>query len=190
MNWIFRRHLNADDFVNLIDEVPLSSERGNHLAQCAQCSEKFHSVKQLRTQIADSAVADDDVIEPDWENFRSGVRGALLSRSVRREQGRQSWFGDVAWKPALAWGLSLVVVVGLTSTLLRWDDAAPETAGIQAPFQVTEAISSGELSDVETVAAIAQADVFDDLLELNEDESESLQRLLMEDLASGGGQPQ
>ena len=183
MNWMFWRHLKAEDFVNLMEGERLSAGNESHLRTCAKCTETLKSVQDLREQVAYTPFADDDnVVEPNWEEFRSGVRSTLLSRSVQRERSRQDWFGDIAWKPALAWGMSLVFVVGITSGLVL-NSRTPEAGGPTIPEQF---VSEDATIDAETAASMTRVDIFDQLLQLSDDEAASLERLLLEDLSQQG----
>jgi hypothetical protein len=179
MNWTFWGHLKAEDFVNLMEGSAITPRQGSHLDVCAKCAETLRSVQSLRERIAPSG--DDAIVEPDWDEFRSGVRSALLSRSVRRERSRQSWFGEIAWKPALAWGLSITFVVAITSGILR----RPDTTSENTPVTAIEEVAS-EVLDIEAASSLSRTDVFDELLRLSDDEAATLERLLMEDLAGKG----
>jgi len=180
MNRMFSKHLKAEDFVNVMEGSELRSLHQAHLDSCAKCSETLRSIQFLRDQMADGPVADDvPIAEPNWDEFRSGVRSALLSRSVQRERARQSWFGEISWKPALAWGMSLALVIVITSGVIRWSSG--ENGG--TPEFVMNAEQIVDPLDPEVAATIARTDVLDEVLQLSTAESESLQRLLLEDLA-------
>src|SRR5213592_1598414 len=76
-------HLKAKDFVKLtegIDQLP--AKRRSHLEACARCRAAWMSLESLHTEVSS---IDDEVPEPDWEEFRSSVRDRLLSRSIQRE---------------------------------------------------------------------------------------------------------
>jgi hypothetical protein len=179
MNWTFWGHLKAEDFVNLMEGSALNPQHSSHLAACAKCAETLRSVQSLYERIAPSE--DETIVEPDWDEFRSGVRGELLSRSVRRERSRQSWFGEIAWKPAVAWGLSITFVVAITSGILT----RPGTTSETGPVGVVEDFTN-EALNVEAVSSLSRTDVFDELLQLSEDEAASLERLLKEELSGKG----
>jgi hypothetical protein len=135
-------------------------------------------MQALRRRVTEST-ADADPVEPDWDEFRAGVRGALLSRSVRREQSRSRWLGGLAWRPALAMGLSVTFVVALTSQIVRWNPG-----GGALPFSGSTPEMALESLDI---ALLQDTDVIDELLQLSEAETDSLQRLL-QDLRRPGAQ--
>src|SRR5262245_58437542 len=106
-------HLSAEDFTNLLEGAVVPESRRLHLQACARCMDRFVSLQEIRAQVEGiGPVADDFVPEPDWSEFRSDVRNALLSRSVKRENAARSWFGVFGWKPAMAFGLSMLLVFG------------------------------------------------------------------------------
>lgn len=179
MNWTFWGHLKAEDFVNLMEGSAFTSRQSSHLNACAKCAETLRSVQSLHEQIAPSE--DEAVVEPDWNEFRSGVRSTLLSRSLRRERSRQSWFGEIAWKPAMAWGLSITFVVAITSGILQRTGTTSENG----PVTAIEAIAN-EVLDIEAASSLSRTDVFDELLQLSDDEAASLERLLTEELSGKG----
>jgi hypothetical protein len=128
--------------------------------------------------------ADEHIPEPDWAEFRGDVRNALLSRSVKRESSSRNWLGGMGWKPAAAWGISMMLVFGLVTTVLWKQD---RTDPAVTPFAGEESIEAS--GTINSIASMSQPDVFDDLLQLDEHETESL-RLLLEDLTQKGVSPQ
>jgi hypothetical protein len=172
-------HLNAEDFVNLMEGGELSARRRTHLSGCARCSATWQSVQSVH---AGMTSLDTDIPEPDWTEFRSSVRDRLLSRSVQRESAVRRWTG---WhvRPAMAWTVSLLLAVGITTAAFLWnmqERPAPAAnvsnmdAGIGAPT-----LQPAQLTDIEPDAAIwSRTALFDDLLELNDSEQEQLRQML------------
>lgn len=175
-------HLSAEDFTNLLDGAALTERRQSHLRSCARCREKFESVQAIRHQIVDmSAETEEFIPEPDWSEFRSDVRNALLSRSVRREYAR-GWLGGFPLKPALAWGISAALVFGLTiTTSVLWDQRQIDPATTQV-VPVEDLFTDQEtINSLASMAGVSQTDVLDDVLGLSANEAESLQ-MILEDL--------
>jgi len=168
-------HLKAEDFTNLLEGAPLSDRRQAHLQSCVQCLKKFASVQEILSQVEEMRTeADEYVPEPDWSEFRSDVRNGMLSRSVKRQNSARSWFGGVTWKPALAWGFSMLLVFGLTLGI-EWNQ---RHMILQSSEVVPTDGLSTEEADLTFLATISQADIFDDLVNLNADEANSLQMIL------------
>jgi hypothetical protein len=173
-------HLKAEDFTNLLEGATLSNRRQAHLQSCAQCIKKFESVQEVRSQIEGMRMESDEFIpEPDWSEFRSDVRNALLSRSVQREHAAKGWLSGFSWKPALALGFSMVLVFGITFGV-AWNQRYVEPESTD-----NLASSSFEEADLHSLAAIAQTDIFDDLVNLNADEALTLQ-MILDDMAQEG----
>jgi hypothetical protein len=185
-------HLKAEDFTNLMDGAPLAEKRRLHLESCARCAETLRSVEAIRAQVTEMQMAADEHIpEPDWSEFRGDVRNALLSRSVKRENAsslRRSLLSGLAWRPAAAWGMAAVLVFAMTTGVMVWNQELEneETTAVQAP-PVQPAL--GSAATIDAIAGMTQTDVFDDVLELTESETESLQRLL-EDLTRQNAESQ
>jgi hypothetical protein len=170
-------HLKAEDFMNLLEGTALTGWRLDHLQSCGRCKEKFESVQAVRLHIAEIHLEDDDYIaEPDWSEFRSDVRNALLSRSVKREQSaRRLWQGlprAITLKPV--WGLAALLVFALTLTAVLWNQR--ETAPLPATAGVEDLLTEEE--NMNSLAGMSRTDVFDDLVRLNADEADSLQMIL------------
>ena len=168
-------HLKAEDFTNLLEGIGLPEKRQNHLLSCPRCLRKLEAVQEVRSQIEAMRFEIDEYIpEPDWSEFRSDVRDALLSRSVKRENTGIG-MANLAWKPALAWGVSLLLVFGLAFDVIwnhRVIDSQPDqTAAIEPVSDETEA---------NLLAAMSDMDVFDDLVQLDADEARNLQMILNE----------
>jgi len=175
-------HLKAEDFTNLLDGTTLTDQRLAHLQSCTRCREKFESVQMMHGRIEEMRMESDDYIpEPDWSEFRSDVRNALLSRSVKREQARRrEWVGQFSMKHAIAWGFSMVLVFGLAITPMLLDQRNNESVP-------TQAVAEDPIEE-ESVNALVRTDVFDDVLRLNADEADSLQ-MILEDLTEKGVTP-
>jgi hypothetical protein len=176
-------HLKAEDFMNLMEGSPLPQKHRIHLESCARCTETLKSVEAIRSQVtAMQITAEEHIPEPDWAEFRGDVRNALLSRSVKRESTSRNWLGGMGWKPAAAWGFSMVLVFGLmTSVVLRNQDSMERNVSMVEPVE--------EALEINVIAGMSQADVFDDIINLDEHETESL-RLMLENLTKKGVSPQ
>src|SRR5215469_1500119 len=101
-------HLKAEEFISLLEGDCL--ERQGHLSSCATCSAQLRSIEAARNKFA---MEDQNIPEPDWNDFRDSVRLALLSRSVQREAAVRRWTGW-AIRPAMAWGLSFALLIGIS----------------------------------------------------------------------------
>lgn len=174
-------HLKAEDFTNLLEGAALDDRRLAHLQSCTRCREKFESVQIVRSQIEGMRGENDGYIpEPDWSEFRSDVRNALLSRSVKREHARRrEWFGQFPMKSAIAWGFSMVLVFGLAISPMLLKQQSTE------PSQTALGEDPPEVESVNSLTVMTRTDVFDDVLRLNNDEADSLQ-MILEDMAEKG----
>ena len=174
-------HLSAEDFTNLLEGAVVPESRRFHLQSCARCSERFSEIQKMRRQIEDAAANSDEFIpEPDWSEFRSDVRNALLSRSIQREASAKRWFG-LGLKPAMAFGFSAVLVMGLVWTGVVWNRHPAKTE----TTQVAVVDDSTDEASLASLDAVARTDVFEDLLQLNAGEAESLQ-MILEDIPTQG----
>jgi hypothetical protein len=169
-------HLKGVEFVNLMEGVAIASERHRHLDQCAQCSAVWKSMESAR---ADFAAMADDVPEPNWDEFRSTVRSELLSRSVQRTSTLRRWTG---WpiRPAMAWGLSMLMVIGIMTGGFLWhhetSHPADVTAGLTESATVTPA---AETNTIEAEMSVwSQGGVFEELSQLETAEEEYLREML------------
>jgi hypothetical protein len=172
-------HLKAEDFTNLMEGTALADKQRRHLESCARCSETLNAVQVVRSQVTEMQMeADEHIPEPDWSEFRGDVRNALLSRSVQRETTKQNWFG-MGWKPVAAWGFSLLLVLGLASSVRYWNQTVgkesiiAETPRVDTPAATTP-------TEISTMADMSKPDVFNDLLNLNEHEAAALVMILDE----------
>src|SRR5678815_1859096 len=86
-------HLKAEDFTNLLEGATLTDRLQAHLDSCPQCMKTFKSVQEVRNTIQGMRMeaADEYIPEPDWSEFRSDIRNALLARSVKRENATRNW---------------------------------------------------------------------------------------------------
>jgi len=115
-----------------------------------------------------------EIPEPDWALFRSSVRDELLSRSIQRESSMRRWTG---WsvRPALAWALSLLMAVGITTVTVLWKvDNRVLVPTAPAPIQSTPAIEPA----TEAVEAGPEKSLFDDVVSLGEEEQTQFRQLL------------
>jgi hypothetical protein len=166
-------HLKAEDFTNLLDGAPITDRLQSHLQSCAQCLKTFESIQEVRNQIEEMRVESADYIpEPDWVEFRSDVRNSLLARSVKRENAARRWFWGFGWQPAMTWGLSMLLVVGSLGVV--WSQRHVESRQGEVAVENLPL----EEADLNSLAAISQTDIFDDLVQLDADEALSLQIIL------------
>jgi hypothetical protein len=175
-------HLKAEDFTNLLDGAKLTERLHAHLQSCPQCMKTFESIQGVRNQIEEMRAESAEYIpEPDWTEFRSDVRTALLSRSVKRETANRGWLGGMGWQPAMAWGISMVLVIGMAGVLWNHQHEHLESQ--------TEAVAIDNTAqddvDLNSLAAMSQTDVFDELIQLDADEAQNLQ-MILDDMAQEG----
>lgn len=165
-------HLKSEEFVDLIEGAELEPDRRAHMNSCSRCSAEWKSLEPVH---AEFSALGNDVPKADWEQFRHSVRNELLSRSVQRASALQRWTG---WpiRPAMAWGLSLVVAVAVTSGGFLW-----HLQRAQAPAASAGAVASAPVEvnpEDATLAVWSQTDLFDELVNLEEPEQEELRRML------------
>jgi hypothetical protein len=110
---------------------------------------------------AEMAAMDDDIPEPDWTEFRASVRDKLLSRSMQRTSEVRRW--------KLAWALSLMAFVGVSSGII-WN-LKPGNKGSDPVLQ-----NSAPL--VLEVSEWPQTGLFDDLVQLGDNEEAQLRQML------------
>lgn len=167
-------HLKAEEFVNLIEGIELSAKRRSHLDSCGRCSATWTSMLAVHAGISS---LDADIPEPDWAQFRSSVRDQLLSRSAQRASALRRWTG---WpiRPAMAWGLSLLVAVGVTTGAFLWISERmqePGTVSVTLPLEPAPVLTEVEAQE----PVWSQTALFDDLIQLGDTEGEQL-RLMLE----------
>jgi len=198
-------HLKAEDFIGLIEggEAALKNSRHqSHLQSCARCTEAFVSAQEFHAELAKSVMDEEDIPEPDWFQFRSDVRNAMLSRAAQRQSKASVWSGWLL-KPAMTWGLAVAFAAGLSAGLLVWNRPtgipAPQTVNIEAqPSGDMDQIASLDSNDASNtpddvsrdssavdsgLSTWSQISVFEELSQLSDTQSEKLQRLLDTDAA-------
>ena len=196
-------HLKAEDFVNMMENTPLPDgapaqtpdlrpdlrldKRRRHLESCARCAATLKSVEAVRNQVTEMQMSADEFIpEPDWSEVRGDVRNALLSRSVKRDTTNRSWLAGMGWKPVAAWGFSILLVFGLTTGVVLWNqNSSIGTTGAEVALVDQQAEPAVTAVTIDAIASMRETDVFDDVLHLNEKETEGLNRLL-ENLTRNG----
>ncbi len=162
-------HLKAKDFVNLIEGIGHpAAEHSSHLESCARCRATWKSLESLHAQVSSM---DDEVPEPDWEQFRSSVRDRLLSRSIQRETAVRRWTGW-AIRPGMAWALSLLFVAGLTVLTVVWNGSKAVRQSNSSETPVIEPVSET------TIEAGPERGLFDELMQLGDDEQQQLRQML------------
>jgi hypothetical protein len=125
----------------------------------------------MRSVHSEIASLETDIPEPDWMSFRSSVRDQLLSRSIQRETAVRRWMGWTI-RPAVAWALSLVLTVGITTLTVLWKTSEPEP----------RAVSTVEPPPIDSTAEVMEAgperSLFDDVVSLGEEEQERFRQML------------
>jgi len=160
-------HLKAKDFVNLMEGIELPAKRRAHLDTCDECRSRWHALESVHAGVSSM---DDDIPEPDWVQFRSNVRDRVLSRTIQRETAVRRWTGW-AIRPAVAWALSLLLVVGLTTVTVMWHTGKSSSP---APSFVSPAFEPS----AEAIEAVPEKALFDDLVQLGDEEQEQLRQIL------------
>jgi len=161
-------HLKPGEFVNLMEGGELPAQHRLHIATCARCRATWQSLQSVHAEMTSM---ESDIPEPDWVHFRSSVRDQLLSRSVQRESAVRRWTGW-AIRPAMAWALSVLFAVGLTTITVLWNIGS-RTA---APTAVTESPSTEPAA--EGIEGTADKTLFDDLVQLGDEQQEQLRQML------------
>jgi hypothetical protein len=202
-------HLKAEDFIGLIEggEAALKNSRHQfHLRSCARCTEAFVSAQEFHAELAKSVMDEQDIPEPDWFQFRADVRNAMLSRAAQRQSKASFWSGWLL-KPAMTWGLAVAFAAGLSAGLLVWNRPTTrpqhQPANISAPpaaemDQIASITANDDLSVLDDVlrdspavdselSSWSQISIFEELSQLNDSQSEKLQRLLETDSAGAAG---
>jgi hypothetical protein len=165
-------HLKAEDFVNLMEGAELPARRRHHLASCPRCLATWESVRSVHAEITPQ---DLEIPEPDWSDFRASVRDELLSRSVQRQSVVRRWTGwDV--RPAVAWALSIMLAIGITTLAVLWRVDAPSETTPLANSVVTPAVV--EPITFEMIEGERERALFDDVVSLDEDELERFRQML------------
>jgi hypothetical protein len=174
-------HLKPEEFINAVSSDGLQSstfsrDRLAHLNSCPVCMAQLRSIQAAHT---DLVMEDQNIPEPDWNDFRDSVRLELLARSIHRQTTIRRWTGW-AIRPAMAWGLSFVLLIGISVGGFLWhmrqDVNRPPVGVAQEP--------SAETPDSENIAAWTGAGVFQELSNLEEPQLERL-RALVESAQNG-----
>ena len=160
-------HLKAKDFVNLMEGMEVPARHRTHLDACTRCQAAWSSVQSIHSELG---ALDAEIPKPDWTEFRSSVRDRLLSRSIQRESAVRRWTGW-AVRPAMAWALSFLLIAGLTTVLILWNVGKVSTTSNRSETFAPEPVS-------ETIEAGQERALFDDLVQLGEDQQEQLQKIL------------
>ena len=163
-------HLKAEDFVNLIEGAELPATHKTHIDSCARCRGTWESMRTVHAEITSMET---DIPEPDWTQFRSSVRDELLSRSIQRESTVRRWTGW-AIRPAVAWALSMLMAIGITTVTVLWKidgpAPAPTPAGVEPAIPIEPA--------AEVIEAGPEKSLFDDVVSLGEEEQEQFRQML------------
>ena len=182
-------HLNAEEFMNLIETGSIAVDRQKHLSSCASCKSRLQSSIATYHSLA---VGERDIPEPDWADFRNSVRTSLLSRSVQRESAIRRWTG---WsiRPAMAWALGLVICVCLGTGGFLWhvskDSEQVSTNARNSQLPSTGSSEPTPTPDVEAdLAAWTKTGVFEELAQLDSPQAEHLRNLLQSAQKGSHGQ--
>ena len=162
-------HIKAADFVNLMEGAEVPAKQRTHMESCPQCRATWESMQSIHAEMSSLEA---DIAEPDWAQFRSSVRDELLSRSVQRESAVRRWTGW-AIRPAVAWALSVLMAVGITTVTVLWkaDHRSPASAPAGIDAQVPEPLA-------EAIEAGPERSLFDDVVTLGEKQQEQLRQML------------
>ncbi len=179
-------HLKAEEFVKLYEGLELPHKRHAHLRLCVTCNQTWSSMKSLQNEFS---ALESDILEPDWDEFRSSVRDQLLSRSVQRTSAFRRWTG---WpmRPATAWSLlSILLVVSGTIMAVLW--RAEPTPSIQGTSVVEQMIGeaaaeqSFQFSGIDSEMNVwSRTSAFDESFLLEDSERAQFREMLQ--LALGG----
>jgi hypothetical protein len=185
------KHLEANEFVNLMEGLPLPQDRSGHLDDCPECRSTLSGINELHEDVS---TLNEDLPDVDWTALRSSVRDRLLSRAVQRSSVFQRWTGWTL-RPAMAWSLAFVVLIAVVGagTLRHYQTQHPApslsqsaigTVPSEANDDSVSVIDTANVFDVddETIEAEAmawsQTDIFSELDELEISESELLRELI------------
>ena len=171
-------HLKNDELLLLMEGSDLPANRRAHLDACARCTAARKSLQAVQSEFS---TLDDDIVEPDWTEFRSSVRDRLLSRSVQRAVAVRRWTGWTGWpiRPAAAFALSLLIVVAATTGAFLWNRTSAPAVITEDPLRQMVA----ESSDFELEKAVwSQSTVFDELSQLGDTDVEKFRQMLQSEL--------
>lgn len=190
-----KRHLNPPDFVDLLEGVTLDPWKTSHFERCRRCQETLAALAPCFQEVDEGTSQTDlpPAPDPDWSEFRSRVRDALLARSVRRSSWLGRWRVPVGLTPPpAAWGVAvpaLIVLVTLTLGSL-WLARSGRTTGPddRSPDLATAELFQEDAAALETEAlAWSEGDFFIALNELDESEADRLLELISLTLDGEGG---
>jgi hypothetical protein len=172
-------HIKAEEFMNVIDGGVLPAARRQHLESCAACTSKLHSIDSAHKEFS---AADSDVPEPDWNEFRSSVRLELLSRSIQRDSAVRRWTG---WpiRPAMAWGLSLALIVCFGGAAFFWHISQDREQSISsvppAPRPAPPILeTANDAAAIESEKAVWSTGVFEKVAQLEDEQAKQLLLML------------
>ena len=182
------KHLETNEFVDLMDGLDLPRDRSGHLEGCGQCRSTLAGMNELQRDIS---TFDEDLPDIDWTRLRSSVRDRLLARAVQRSSFFQRWTGQTL-RPAMAWSLAFAVLIGIGTlgTLRHYQTEHPEAglvrgAASNEPANTTDPVSGTAdlfVIDDETieaeVLAWSQTELFSELDGLETSETELLRELI------------
>jgi hypothetical protein len=162
-------HLKAADFVNLVEGVAVPARHTTHLNSCPRCRETWKSMQAVHSEMTS---IETHIPEPDWTHFRSSVRDELLSRSIQRQTVVRRWTGWTI-RPAIAWALSLMMAIGITTITLLWSvDRTPATLFVGGND------ASAVESTAEWIEAGPEKSLFDEVVSLGDEQQEQLRQML------------
>src|SRR5262245_28727747 len=118
-----------------MDGSELSARDRDQLNTCDRCRATWYSTDSVHGEFTSMEA---DMPEPDWTQFRSSARDELLSRSIQRQNAVRRWTGW-SMRPAVAWGLSLVMVMGITTVTVLWkvENRTPAATGVVSEQPLT-----------------------------------------------------
>jgi hypothetical protein len=155
-------HLTPAELTDALDDR-LAADRSAHLDECTQCGDELRALVRAVGTVRE----DGDVPEPSpffWEQLGNRVRLATANVPMTPEP----WW-RLQWKPALAFGLPLILIVFVASRLVSLErppvavDPTGDVAVASQPetdesWQSVELIASGlSADDVRRVVAPASA---------------------------------
>jgi hypothetical protein len=184
-------HLKPEDFTNLIEGVAIPPRRQKHLGKCGRCAEEWKTLESIHLSIAGGSPDDsvDDIIEPDWSEFRASVREEMLSRSARRSVENHRW--SLSWRFApVGISLSAALVAGLFAS--RFLLTPPPITPGNTTSEVRQVFTFDDESIEVEKAVWGHASALDDVVSLSPEESERFRELLESEtgLSADGESPE
>jgi hypothetical protein len=171
-------HFKSEELMNAVEGMQLSANRQKHLDSCAACASKLRAIEAVHKSIA---MEDAYIPEPDWNDFRNNVRLELLSRSVKRESTVRRWTGW-AVRPAMAWGLSLVILICVSAGGFWWhvsNDRQQATDRIVAGDSNIAGVPADDSEIDATATAWGRTNLFEDLAGIEGSQAEQVRQLLV-----------